>query len=180
MTGRFLQVDPIIGGSANSYDYCNADPINSADPSGTSPLNTWIYVGAKNYGGVNLGSVSVNPEDDLLVNAYDLVVGSLAGVAGCCWSYKFQLQRRYIVKTYKYQWADHCSDGSPLRSNMCPLSVRGRVVYKVKYKYQLVWQYRARGNATGYLRLTKLKTTIWSPWAYDDVHTRWYNYNPHG
>jgi RHS repeat-associated protein len=33
-TGRFLQVDPVPGGSANRYDYCNADPINCVDPSG--------------------------------------------------------------------------------------------------------------------------------------------------
>jgi RHS repeat-associated protein len=27
-TGRLLQTDPIPGGSANAYDYCNQDPIN--------------------------------------------------------------------------------------------------------------------------------------------------------
>jgi RHS repeat-associated protein len=32
--GRFLQVDPIDGGSANAYDYCNQDPVNCADLSG--------------------------------------------------------------------------------------------------------------------------------------------------
>ncbi|MFG1794835.1 PA14 domain-containing protein [Nocardia sp. NPDC049149] len=35
--GRFLQVDPILGGSANNYDYVNADPINSLDLSGEAP-----------------------------------------------------------------------------------------------------------------------------------------------
>jgi RHS repeat-associated protein len=34
-TGRFLQVDPIPGGSANDYDYCNQDPINTVDLDGT-------------------------------------------------------------------------------------------------------------------------------------------------
>jgi RHS repeat-associated protein len=33
--GRFLQVDPVAGGSANDYDYVNADPINSFDLAGT-------------------------------------------------------------------------------------------------------------------------------------------------
>ncbi|MFP3964434.1 PA14 domain-containing protein [Actinomadura fulvescens] len=35
--GRFLQTDPITGGSANNYDYANADPINSLDLTGTHP-----------------------------------------------------------------------------------------------------------------------------------------------
>jgi RHS repeat-associated protein len=32
--GRFLQTDPITGGSANNYAYTYGDPIDSADPSG--------------------------------------------------------------------------------------------------------------------------------------------------
>ena len=34
-TGRFLQTDPIIGGSANAYDYVNGDPsttLTSTEP----------------------------------------------------------------------------------------------------------------------------------------------------
>ncbi|WP_443066227.1 DNRLRE domain-containing protein [Streptomyces sp. NBC_01262] len=35
-TGRFLSVDPVPGGSANSYEYCNGDPINNFDLDGKS------------------------------------------------------------------------------------------------------------------------------------------------
>ncbi|MBG6135811.1 discoidin domain-containing protein [Longispora fulva] len=33
--GRFLQSDPVPGGSATAYDYCNADPVNCTDLAGT-------------------------------------------------------------------------------------------------------------------------------------------------
>ncbi|MFN8174595.1 MAG: RHS repeat-associated core domain-containing protein [Solirubrobacteraceae bacterium] len=33
-TGRFLQTDPIPGGSANNYDYTNQDPVNVSDTTG--------------------------------------------------------------------------------------------------------------------------------------------------
>jgi RHS repeat-associated protein len=37
VTGRFLSVDPVSGGSANDYDYANADPVNSRDLDGRRP-----------------------------------------------------------------------------------------------------------------------------------------------
>jgi RHS repeat-associated protein len=32
--GRFTSVDPVVGGSANDYDYSNADPVNQVDLNG--------------------------------------------------------------------------------------------------------------------------------------------------
>lgn len=39
-TGRFLQIDPIPGGSSNSCGYASGDPINYQDTTGTCTATT--------------------------------------------------------------------------------------------------------------------------------------------
>ncbi len=39
---RFLQTDPVEGGSANDYDYTNADPVNDFDLAGTWSLKKFF------------------------------------------------------------------------------------------------------------------------------------------
>ncbi len=42
--GRFLQTDPVAGGSSNAYAYSSGDPVNNSDPSGESSagLSNWL------------------------------------------------------------------------------------------------------------------------------------------
>lgn len=40
--GRFVQLDPKLGGSSNGYDYAAQNPVNLSDPSGESFLDEWV------------------------------------------------------------------------------------------------------------------------------------------
>lgn len=54
--GRFLEVDPVEGGSANDYDYSNGDPVNNFDVDGLKACkaNTNANVVNKTYNAASL------------------------------------------------------------------------------------------------------------------------------
>ncbi|HSS42332.1 MAG TPA: RHS repeat-associated core domain-containing protein [Solirubrobacterales bacterium] len=56
--GRFISVDPVRGGSANSYDYANQDPTNNFDLGGE---NTSYTLGAQCQGKITLASDYIKP-----------------------------------------------------------------------------------------------------------------------
>jgi RHS repeat-associated protein len=59
--GRFLTVDPVHGGSATDYDYCNADPVNCYDLDGRAAwrsrlLHLGVSFGVSLVGGAVAGA----------------------------------------------------------------------------------------------------------------------------
>ena len=61
--GRFLQPDPVPGGSANSYDYANQDPVNGSDPTGDWALQGYVgEVVTDTGGGLSPGAFQAAPD----------------------------------------------------------------------------------------------------------------------
>ena len=72
--GRFIQLDPVVGGSANGYDYANQDPINNTDPTGTDSDN-WLINGLTALASLGIAAL-VAPARGALVG---MVVGAVTG-----------------------------------------------------------------------------------------------------
>lgn len=77
--GRFIQLDPKVGGSANGYDYANQDPVNNTDPSGNESEN-WLVTGLTALASMGIAAL-VAPARGALVG---MLVGAVTGavVAG--------------------------------------------------------------------------------------------------
>ena len=77
--GRFIQLDPKVGGSANGYDYVNQDPVNNTDPSGNESEN-WLITGLTALASMGIAAL-VAPARGALVG---MIVGAFTGavVAG--------------------------------------------------------------------------------------------------
>ncbi|CAB4602698.1 unannotated protein [freshwater metagenome] len=74
--GRFAQLDPKVGGSANGYDYVNQDPINFSDPTGNESEN-WLINGLTGLAAFGIGAL-VAPARGALVG---VLAGAIAGAA---------------------------------------------------------------------------------------------------
>ncbi len=68
--GRFLQVDPVPGGSLNAYEYAGQDPLNTFDLDGRKKCKGWRKWACK----IGSGLTTVGG-----------VIGGVGGAFGCTW-----------------------------------------------------------------------------------------------
>ncbi len=79
--GRFVELDPKIGGSANGYDFANQNPVNLSDPSGASADGDWIVSGIAMVLGA-VASAVIPPAAGFWIGfAIGAVVGAVAYAA---------------------------------------------------------------------------------------------------
>ncbi len=77
--GRFIEVDPVEGGSANDYDYCDGDPLNCNDLNGQFGVPKFVKKAAK--GVASVGRTAWKYRDEI---ALTLAVASTVACAGTC------------------------------------------------------------------------------------------------
>ncbi|GGY50154.1 hypothetical protein GCM10010363_33830 [Streptomyces omiyaensis] len=121
-TGRFLSLDPVYGGSANAYDYVNADPLNSYDLDGRwscgwckkgwnkfkkSRFGKHVRKYRKVYGGVAafgftiVGGACIAATAGICAGAGGLIIGAAIGATGGAANYRIANSKRTRSGYYK-------------------------------------------------------------------------------
>ncbi|MFF3399505.1 DNRLRE domain-containing protein [Streptomyces sp. NPDC002659] len=106
-TGRFLQVDPVTGGSCNGYDYVCGDPVNMVDLDGR--MTAIALVGAAGLG-VSAGTV-------LTI----IGVGAVLAIIGLIWWYG----KDWAIRKVKYLWKEAKKSGKA-KGNDVPDFAKGQ------------------------------------------------------
>lgn len=85
LLGRFLEVDPILGGSCNAYDYACGDPVNQADITGKKYSPVYLRY-EKSWKIVTSVRLYVGRNATKWINAFlrNNVDETLAALAGIC------------------------------------------------------------------------------------------------
>ncbi|WSJ47841.1 DNRLRE domain-containing protein [Streptomyces sp. NBC_01317] len=107
VTGRFLQTDPVTGGSCNAYDYVCGDPVNMVDLDGR--MAALALVGAAGLG-VSAGTA-------LAI----IGVGAVLAIIGLIWWYG----KSWAIRKVKYLWKEAKKSGKA-KGNDVPDFAKGQ------------------------------------------------------
>ncbi|MEU3658006.1 DNRLRE domain-containing protein [Streptomyces sp. NPDC032161] len=107
-TGRFLSVDPVSGGSCNSYDYVCADPVNMLDLDGR--MTALALVGAAGLG-VSAGTV-------LTI----IGVGAVVAIVALIWL----KGKAWAIRQVKILWAKASKKSGKETASDIPSWARGK------------------------------------------------------
>lgn len=107
-TGRFLSVDPVSGGSCNSYDYVCGDPVNMLDLDGR--LAALALVGAAGLG--------VSASTVLAI----IGVAAVVAIIGLIW----WKGKAWAIRQVKILWARASNKSGKERASDAPSFVKGK------------------------------------------------------
>lgn len=142
-TGRFLQKDPVFGGSDNPYDYAGHDPVNNADLDGRVSVRK-IYKAMK-----RLWQTMID-KDGRGVSTAAREVAKLAG-AKCTWHSSHGI---WACTGAKFGYAPR-SGGTIFYDVFITPSKsvsESTLRHEAKHKKQYQWFYRQYGGWTGFAR----------------------------
>lgn len=96
--GRFVQLDPKVGGSINGYDYAGQNPVNLADPSGEDFMRDWMPIIVATVATIAVSAV-LPPAGGFMMG---MVMGAVMGAVS--YTIMFSLQYTQDSKT-QWSWA---------------------------------------------------------------------------
>jgi hypothetical protein len=163
-TGRFLQVDPVVGGNVNSYEYCHADPINCVDLDGRSsgPWELYKLI-------VGVWVISRTASNYLSHDTAEFINQLLTGVIYVDWQYTGYGEARNSMRIERAIDVSYVCT----KRNKAGSCLRTKTQTQTRWRYNNTTTYRAMITASARIWGTSIRKYWTSPFFYARRQSDW-------